>query len=316
MSDERISKPKSFRIDDATAEQFKKIAAETGGNQQEVMAKLIEAYELQKAKAIIPGKINEIEKFEKYTSILIRMYMSALEDNENMAVTVRTEYEAQLTSKDMTIQDLQAQLITAKQIKENAVEKAKSLTDEISKSTADRERAEKEFVSRIKNLETMLADKEKLNNTLTDACAELREKAEKSKADADAYYETAKELDAANQRYDKAANEISALKKENEQQLAQLEQAKIHEQEELKRISAEHKLQLDQTKTHEQEELKRVNAAHKLQLDQTLLDLERKHHQEIQKIEKEKQDEINLYQKKYLALLEQINNLQKSFKAE
>ena len=40
-------KPRSFRIDEETAEKFKKICLEAGLNQQETLAKLIESYELQ-----------------------------------------------------------------------------------------------------------------------------------------------------------------------------------------------------------------------------------------------------------------------------
>lgn len=56
MSDEKILKPKSFRITDETAEAFKQISTEIGGNQQEALAKLIEAYEFQKGKAILTEK--------------------------------------------------------------------------------------------------------------------------------------------------------------------------------------------------------------------------------------------------------------------
>ena len=43
-------KPKSFRLNDETNEKFKEIAMEIGGNQQETLTQLIEAYELQKGK--------------------------------------------------------------------------------------------------------------------------------------------------------------------------------------------------------------------------------------------------------------------------
>ena len=47
MTESRELKPKSFRIDDETAKKFKEISENIGGNQQEAMAKLIEAYEFQ-----------------------------------------------------------------------------------------------------------------------------------------------------------------------------------------------------------------------------------------------------------------------------
>ena len=77
-ADEKTLKPKSFRIDDATAEKFKGISAEIGGNQQETLAKLIEAYEFQAGKAILTEKKADIEQFEKYVTALTRMFMGSL----------------------------------------------------------------------------------------------------------------------------------------------------------------------------------------------------------------------------------------------
>ena len=103
MAEGKELKPKSFRIDDETVERFKEISASIGGNQQETLAKLIEAFEFQSGKAILTEKKADIEQFEKYVSVLTRMYMSSLEDNQNLTETVRTEFEALLKSKD-TIQ--------------------------------------------------------------------------------------------------------------------------------------------------------------------------------------------------------------------
>lgn len=43
-------KPKSFRIDDITADKFKEISADIGGNQQETLSKLIEAMNFKQEK--------------------------------------------------------------------------------------------------------------------------------------------------------------------------------------------------------------------------------------------------------------------------
>lgn len=56
MGESKELKPKSFRIDDATADRFKEIAAQIGGNQQETLSKLIEAYEFQEAKQSLQRK--------------------------------------------------------------------------------------------------------------------------------------------------------------------------------------------------------------------------------------------------------------------
>ena len=120
MGDSKELKPKSFRIDDTTADKFKEIATQIGGNQQETLAKLIEAYEFQGGKAVLTEKKADIEQFERYVNALTRMFMGSLEDNQNITATVRTEFEAQLKSKDAVIQDLQEKLTVAKQLKEEA----------------------------------------------------------------------------------------------------------------------------------------------------------------------------------------------------
>ena len=95
MADDKILKPKSFRIDDETADKFKEMSSSIGGNQQETLAKLIEAYEFQSGKAILTEKKADIEQFEKYVNALTRMFMGSLEDNQNITETVRTEFEEQ-----------------------------------------------------------------------------------------------------------------------------------------------------------------------------------------------------------------------------
>ena len=130
MADGKELKPKSFRIDDETAEKFKEISNTIGSNQQETLAKLIEAFEFQSGKAILTEKKADIEQFEKYVSAITRMFMGSLEDNQNITETVRTEFDALLKSKDTTIQDLQEKLTVAKQLKEDATLKAKTHADE------------------------------------------------------------------------------------------------------------------------------------------------------------------------------------------
>ena len=129
MADGKELKPKSFRIDDATAERFKEISADIGGNQQETLAKLIEAYEFQAGKAILTDKKDDIEQFERYVNAITRMFMGSLEDNQNITETVRTEFDGLLKSKDATIQDLQEKIKVAKQLQQDSDEKAKTFAD-------------------------------------------------------------------------------------------------------------------------------------------------------------------------------------------
>lgn len=169
MGDSKELKPKSFRIDDTTADKFKEIATQIGGNQQETLAKLIEAYEFQGGKAVLIEKKADIEQFEKYVNVLTRMFMGSLEDNQNITATVRTEFEAQLKSKDAIIQDLQEKFQVAKQTKEQAEANEKAAQDEqnrliieLSKSDRNYEEAVKTYESKIQGLNDTIAA---LNNS-------------------------------------------------------------------------------------------------------------------------------------------------------
>ena len=99
MADDKVLKPKSFRIDDETADKFKEISATIGGNQQETLAKLIEAFEFQSGKAILTEKKADIDQFEKYVTAITRMYMSSLEDNQN--ITENENYNQILFKNDI-----------------------------------------------------------------------------------------------------------------------------------------------------------------------------------------------------------------------
>lgn len=275
--DEKILKPKSFRIDDATAEKFKGISAEIGGNQQETLAKLIEAYEFQAGKAILTEKKADIEQFEKYVTALTRMFMGSLEDNQNITETVRTEFDAMLKSKDSTIQDLQGQLSVAKQLKEDATEKAKTFSDENADLKKHIEDLQKELESRVTSLNTMLLDKEKLNQALTNSYDELKKKADSMQKEHEDFVSLRAELE-------NKQSEIKSLMKEKEEAEASVEKLKQQEKESVERCREQ--MQIAQEKA--------------------LLEAERKYQEQIQKLKEEKQTEIDKYQKKYLDLLEKL----------
>ena len=64
MAEDNVLKPKSFRIDEETAEKFKQISAAIGVNQQEALSKLIGFYEFQTEKKA------DIEQFETYVTAI------------------------------------------------------------------------------------------------------------------------------------------------------------------------------------------------------------------------------------------------------
>lgn len=268
MADGKELKPKSFRIDDETAEKFKEISGRIGGNQQETLAKLIEAYEFQQGKAILTGKKDDIDQFDRYVGAITRMYMGALEDNQQLTETVRAEYDAQLRSKDDIIRDLQDRLKKAQETAEQAVAQADELTSQCSALTGQIEELTGRYTAKIADLQAMIADKDGLNKALTDSCSDLKSR-----------------LDAMQAAVDQVA--------ELEKKVTGLE----HERDHLSRKQKEH-----------EREMTGLRDQNQLDKDKALLEQERKYQDQINQIKVDHQAQIDEYQRKYRELLDQMQH--------
>lgn len=273
--DNKALKPKSFRIDDDTAEKFKQIAITLGGNQQETLAKLIEAFEFQQGKAILTDKKADIETFECYVTALTRMYMSSLEDGQNTKELVRSEFDALLKSKDAVIQDLQEKLSIAKQMQEQAIDNANNLKEDNITLNNQVETLQTQYETDTNNLKSMLDDKDKLNKALTDSCSDLKSKVDALKEEHRKFEKMAKEFEEVN------------LKVMNLDRDKEMLETKIEE-----------------IKQHEKEALQHAEQEYQIKTEKALLDMERKYQEEIQLIKSDKQKEIDKYQQKYFELLE------------
>lgn len=288
MADGKELKPKSFRINDETAEKFKEISSTIGGNQQETLAKLIETFEFQSGKAILIEKKADIEQFEKYITAITRMFMGSLEDNQNITETVRTEFDALLKSKDATIQDLQEKLTVTKQLKEDATLKAKTHADENAKLNGVIESLKNKYNSKMDDMQSMLSDKNSLNKALTDSCNDLKVKIESMKEAVGQSSALRAELDQLKQEYEKVIREQSDLKKQMQQE------------------QDAHKKAISELRQHEVDALERLKEQSQLAQDKALLQIEKSFQEQMQKLKADKQAEIDSYQQKYFDLLEQM----------
>lgn len=266
MADGKELKPKSFRIDEATAERFKEISAQIGGNQQETLSKLIEAYEFQSGKAILTDKKADIEQFERYVTALTRMYMESLEDNQNITETVRTEYDALMKSKDVTIQDLQGKLAEYKQVADTATAQAKEAAGQNTELKAQIEELTERYNSKAADMQAMLSDKDNLNKALTDSCNDLKAK-----------------IDSMEQSVN--------LSKSLQEKLETAEK----ERDRLEKQQADH-----------EKEIAGLKGQLQLANEKAMLEREKDFQKQLQQIKAEHQTEIDKYQKMYLELLEQI----------
>lgn len=207
---------RSFRITEATADKIKEIAAEIGGNQQQTLSKLIECYELQKGKTVLADKRTDIETFESYINAVTRMYMATLEDNQNVTNLVRAEFEAQLTSKDNVIQDLQKQLKEAKETEVTATAEAEGYKTENERLNKHIESLIDEFEAKTKDLQGMLADKSNLNRALNETVDQMKIQMTGMK-------EKNKLVEALKEELEKCKNDLDEAIKDKEQQQLQHE---------------------------------------------------------------------------------------------
>lgn len=288
MADGKELKPRSFRIDDTTIEKFKEISNIIGGNQQETLAKLIESFEFQSGKAVLTEKKADIEQFEKYITAITRMYMGCLEDNQNITETVRTEFDALLTSKDAVIQDLQEKLTVAKQVKEDATLKARTHADENARLHEVIDSLHHEYNTKMDDMQSMLSDKDNLNKALTDSCNELKAKIEGIREAAAQSAALKKELEQLKQEHEKIILKQSDLEKQMQQEQA-----------------AHAQIVLD-LKQHEADALVRQKEQSQIVQDRALLQIEKSYQTQIQKLKADKQAEVDRYQQKYFELLEQL----------
>lgn len=288
MADGKELKPKSFRIDDETAEKFKEISNTIGGNQQETLAKLIEAFEFQSGKAILTEKKADIEQFEKYITAITRMFMGSLEDNQNITETIRTEFDALLKSKDATIQDLQEKLTVAKQLKEDATLKARTHADENARLNEVIDSLNNEYNSKMDDMQSMLSDKDNLNKALTDSCNDLKAKIEGMREAAEQSAVLRGELDQLKKEHEKVIREQSDLKKQMQQE------------------QTSHEKTISDLKQHEADALERLKEQLQLAQDKAILQIEKSYQEQMQKLKADKQTEVDKYQQKYFDLLEQM----------
>ena len=288
MADGKELKPKSFRIDDETAEKFKEISNTIGGNQQETLAKLIEAFEFQSGKAVLTEKKADIEQFEKYVTAITRMFMGSLEDNQNITETIQAEFDALLKSKDAVIQDLQDKLAAADQMKEDAVLQAGTFADENARLNEVIEGLNSEYKLKIDDMQSMLSDKDNLNKALTDSCSGLKAKIESMKEAAEQSAALRKELEQLKQDHEKVIREQSALEKQMQQEQDAHEKA------------------VSDLKQHEADALERLKEQLHLEEDRAVLQIEKSYQEQIQGLKADKQAEVDKYQQKYFELLEQM----------
>lgn len=125
------TKARSFRITEETAEKFKSLCT-AFPNQNAALESLIQAYEIQSATAVLTDRQADISDYSSHIQALQSAFIHSLELNENAESRIRSEFQKQLASKDMTIQDLQERVKVLEQMVQTAQEQATAAENEMS----------------------------------------------------------------------------------------------------------------------------------------------------------------------------------------
>ena len=72
-------KQTNFRIDQDTADIFRKFCEENGMNQAQGFDHIMQIVEMDRAKAVTPERATEIEEFERYVKGIMGAYLTSIE---------------------------------------------------------------------------------------------------------------------------------------------------------------------------------------------------------------------------------------------
>ena len=121
----------TIRADEEIKAKFKALA-ENLGNQGTAIESLLNAYEMQNAKDVLTERRTDIEDFDTHLQAISSAFLHSLEITENTTERVKAEFQSRLTSKDLTISDLQERIRQAEQAEQTAREQATAVECELS----------------------------------------------------------------------------------------------------------------------------------------------------------------------------------------
>lgn len=208
----------NFRIDQESADAFRKFCKDNGLNQAQGFDHMIQVMELDRAKAMAPTSSKDIEEFEMYVKKVMAAYLKSVEDYSNARETAREDFASALESKDKMIASLQEKtekLAEGKQILEKVTSEARAERDQAVKdATVAKEQAE--------TVAKLADEKDKTISTLADKLGVAESKA-------DGYDDLKKSEEVAKLRISELEKEMERMKEAADRELASVQ--KDHETE-------------------------------------------------------------------------------------
>ena len=289
--------PTSFRLSDEVVSKFKEFANESGFNQSDALAALLNVAELNSAKSMITDRAREIEGFQVKVNDLVGMFTNSLLLNQTSEQRIREELADEIIKKELVntnlisqIAELKDKVESAKQIEDRLIVESKIKEDELSATMKETERA----VSEANKLSKVLED---YQSQLADQKAEIMELRKLEETNNRIVVEIAE----AQKRLNEETRTIKALEGELKNAHNQIEffrnelaAAKEEYKAEIQNIRAQHKSELIIAKEDARKEAAEIKAESKSAME----------------------EQQAKYQSEIRDLKESFENLEKAIKAE
>ncbi len=282
-------KQTNFRIDQESADAFRKFCEESGMNQAQGFDHMLQVMELNKAKIAVPGSAKDIESFEMYVKKILEAYLKSVEDYSTARETAKEEYASALASRDKTIVDLQTKITSLQEAKTTAEQAAKT-------SALAAEQAIKESRTAKEQAETaskLAAEKDKTISTLADKLSVAEEKAA-------GYDELKKSEETARTQIGDLQKELEQLKKDSARDL-KAEQEKAER--EKTTMEKDHETQIRELKAEMERKISDVQKDAALTQERAVTEAEKN-------LREEYQDKLRAADKENAKLQAKIEQLQ------
>ena len=236
-------KVRSFRISDSVLEKFKAFCNDFD-NQNLALDSLINAYEVQNAKAILVDRQTDIADYDTHIQALQSAFLRSLELNENAERRIRAEFKSLLSSKDETIMQLQSEKTQAQEqseqdkhayntLKQATDERIKTMQEEVTESKIalqnanERADVERKAREQAETISLMLSEQvEQLKKQVSDLTTKVEQAEQKQKQVEQTSSELSKELKNLQSMYSQMQKELADEQSSKEKELAIAEKGK------------------------------------------------------------------------------------------
>lgn len=283
------SKQVNFRIDPDSAEAFRLFCTSHGMNQAQGFDHLMQVLELNNAKTAVPGRVVEIENFERLTKELLSAYINSVELGSHAEECAKEQFRYDLKRKDRTIDELREK-IEALETQKKDILTALSSSEEEGKRLKEQSQ---HLYAQMETAKKAASDQEEMNQLLKSQNMELQNKC--------AEYDSLKESEASLKKDNSALvlrvndaelalSHESALRKNLEKQIAELtEQKKTQDHQilEFRVEQAELKKQLEEKSAETQNLLKQAAMQADLETERAVIAKERELLEELRRADRE-----------------------------